>query len=117
MAQPINILGKITVINQPVQRTEKLTVQSIEIEESVGKYPNVFVVEFINGNADMLKSSGVKVGDLAQVECYLNGRRWAKRPETIFLSLSGTKIGKAGAGQSQQSMGLQEPPDMDDVPF
>lgn len=117
MAQSISIQGKITVINPVQQRTEKLSIQEIEIEETVGNYPNVFVVQFVNNNVDILTGSGVKVGDVVSVECYLNGRRWAKRPETVFLSLSGFSIQKAGAKSNQQAMGLEEPAEIDDVPF
>ncbi len=118
MAQ-VSITGTIKVIGQTQQVNDRFSKRELVITENSGQRPQHIPVEFVQDRTGLLDA--FKPGDEVTVTCYVNGREWAGRDGVTkhFLSLSGNRIERSGAGGSAPGGAAAQsapPPTMADMP-
>lgn len=117
MAQ-VTITGSIKLIGPTQQVNDRFSKRELVISEPSGQRPQHIPIEFTQDRTGMLDS--FKVGDEVTVTCYVNGREWTGRDGVMkhFLSLSGNRIERAGAGSGNSGGGYQSapPPSAADMP-
>lgn len=79
-------VGKTEVFGENGFKKRELIIKTIE------EYPNFFLVEFVQGNVDLL--NGIEVGSNLKISANLNGREYTKDEGKymVFMSLRGWKI-------------------------
>jgi Domain of unknown function (DUF3127) len=96
MAQ-VTITGAIKVVGQTQQVSEKFSKRELVVTEQGGQFPKHIPIEFKQDKTSLL--DGFNPGDEVSVTAYVDGREWTKDGVTkYFLSLSGNRIERAGAG-------------------
>ena len=96
MAQ-VTITGAIKVVGQTQQVSEKFSKRELVVTEQGGQFPKHIPIEFKQDKTSML--DGFNPGEEVSVTAYVDGREWTKDGVTkYFLSLSGNRIERAGAG-------------------
>lgn len=120
MAQ-VTINGTIKVIGQTQQVSEKFSKRELVVTEQGGQYPQLIPIEFKQDKTSLL--DGFNPGEEVSVTCYVNGREWTGKDGVTkyFLSLSGNRIERAGAGggHAAPSGGVRQsapPPSVADMP-
>jgi len=118
MAQ-VTISGTIKVVGKTQQVSEKFSKRELVVTEQGGQYPQLIPIEFKQDKTSAL--DGYNPGDEVTVTCYVNGREWTGKDGVTkyFLSLSGNRIERSGAGGAAASSGAAQsapPPSMADMP-
>jgi len=125
MAQ-VTITGTIKVIGKTQDVSDKFRKRELVISEPSGQRPQLIPVEFTQDRTGLLDP--FQLGEEVTVTCFVNGREWTGRDGVTkyFLSLSGNRIERVGAGAPQGSYSAPPPPsiasmppavDEDDLPF
>tara|TARA_B100001250_G_scaffold126068_1_gene107268 strand:- start:1667 stop:1984 length:318 start_codon:yes stop_codon:yes gene_type:complete len=100
--------GTIKTIGNLEQVSPKFRKRTLMLE-TVGKYPQLLAIEFVNDKVDML--NGYNVGDGVTVSINIMGKEWQGKH---FTNLSGWKIDKGAAvSNGQQNPDRQSA----DIPF
>ena len=91
------ITGKIIVIEETIQVTEKFSKREIVVETTDDLYPQTIPMQFTQDKCSVLDR--YVLGDEVEVSVNIQGRRWTN-PEGVnkyFLSLNGWRIEKTTA--------------------
>lgn len=116
MAQ-VTITGTIKLIAQTQQVNDRFSKRELVVTENSGQRPQHIPIEFVQDRTGLLDA--FKVGDEVTVTCYVNGREWTGRDGVVkhFLSLSGNRIERSGAGGGSGAAAQgAPPPSMADMP-
>ncbi len=118
MAQ-VTITGTVKMVGKTQQVSDKFSKRELVVTEPSGQRPQHIPVEFTQDRTSLL--DGYNPGDEVTVTCYVNGREWTGRDGVTkyFLSLSGNRIERSGAGSGAASAGTRQsapPPTMADMP-
>ncbi|MBK6830320.1 MAG: DUF3127 domain-containing protein [Flavobacteriales bacterium] len=97
MAQ-VTITGSIKVVGKTQQVSEKFSKRELVVTEQGGQFPKHIPIEFKQDKTGLLDS--FNPGDEVSVTAYVDGREWTGKDGVTkyFLSLSGNRIERAGAG-------------------
>lgn len=120
MAQ-VTITGTVKVVGKTQQVSEKFSKRELVVTEQGGQFPQMIPIEFKQDKTSLL--DGYNPGDEVSVSCFVNGREWTGKDGVTkyFLSLSGNRIERAGAGGGSvaSNAGARQsapPPSMADMP-
>jgi hypothetical protein len=83
--------GRVHTIGAPQQKSEKLTIQEVWVEESEQRnnqmFTNILPIQFVNDKTELIQN--LKVGDEVEVGINIRGRVWNDK---CFVSLNGWTI-------------------------
>jgi len=107
----MELKGKVKVVFETTQVSEKFSKRDVVIEDNSGMYPQVLSIQFTQDKCALL--DGINVGDEVTISINLKGREWTSPQGEVkyFNSIEGWKIQRGAAAPSSA------PASQEDMPF